>query len=87
MVDCAGPALRHPYVRLNQDGEAERVGFANRSPQFVVVHVVAADEIGTRRVRLPEEWNDRDRGGAELFGLGKRQIGRGAAKRIRRKSQ
>jgi hypothetical protein len=81
--DGAGPAPRHPHVRFYQDGEAERVGFADRGTQFVVVHVAAANKIRTGRVGLPEEWNDRDRGGADTLRFGKRQSGRRTAKRIR----
>ena len=65
----AGPALRHPHVRLHQHGEAEPVSVAYCRAQFVVVLAFAANEIGTCRVWLPQERHHGDRFGAQCSAL------------------
>jgi hypothetical protein len=55
-------------MRFDHGRQAQPVNVANRSSQITIGHVVAANELGTPRIGLPQEGHDGDRDRAHLFG-------------------
>src|ERR1700692_4091847 len=67
--DRAGPAFGNPDLRFDDRGKTERVSVANRNTQLDVGHVIAAPNVRTCRMRLPQERNDRDGACPQAFGI------------------